>query len=189
MSFLHSEQPKCNKILPPFRSRKCHFATFSPCPTVSLRTQRAPCFTAPSRVKCPPFLPGGGPFLSHSVYWKSLLGLAWLSYEGLDLGLATASRAECLAPVSSGLRTDQKRFALIFPFHSHVWQLISQYQEPLDVFQIWKLPLEAPPLHSQFLLLLLIPGWKRSGSALGWKGFLSGSLYLPTPCPPLCIFI
>lgn len=146
MSFLHSEQPKCNKILPPFHVRRYGLATFSPHPqAANPRTQSAPPFTAPSNVKCPPFLPGGGPFFSYFVFWEILLGLAWLSFEGADLGLATESGAESLAPVSSDLRTDRKGLAPVFPFHSHVWRLISQCQEPQDMFQIWKLSLEAPP--------------------------------------------
>lgn len=94
MSFLHSEQPKCNKILPPSHSRKCHFSTFSPSPTVSLRTQSARSFTAPSSVKRAPLLPEEGPHPSHFVYWELLLGLAWLSCIGPDLGLTTESRAK-----------------------------------------------------------------------------------------------
>lgn len=146
MSFLHSEQPKCNKILPPFHMRRYHLATFSPHPqAANPRTQSAPSSTAPSNVKCPPFLPGGGPTFSCFVFWEILLGLAWLSFEGPDLRLATESRANSLAPVSSDLRTDRKGLALVFPFHSHVWRLTSQCQEPQDMLKIWKLTLKAPP--------------------------------------------
>lgn len=52
------------------------------------------------------------------MFWEILLGLAWLSFEGPDLGLAPERRAKSLAPVSSDLRTDKKGLALVFPFHS-----------------------------------------------------------------------
>lgn len=107
MSFLHSEQPKCHKILPPFQSRKCHFSFFLLSLTVNLRTQSAPYHN---------FLLEVAPHPSNSVHWKSLLGLAWLSCAGLDLGPAAESRAKGLESVSSSLRTDQKRFALPFSF-------------------------------------------------------------------------
>lgn len=129
MSFLHSEQPKCNKIFPHFQSRKCHFPTFSPSSTMSLRTQSAPFFfNCPGKCEMSPFPPvsGTSPFPLCVCTGKDLQ--AWPGFLcGSRPGLATISRAQGLAPVFSSLRTDQKSFALLC-FHSHVWQLISQYQ-------------------------------------------------------------
>ena len=56
---------------------------------------------------------GESDFFSCFVFWEILLGLAWLSFEGPDLGLAPERRAKSLAPVSSDLRTDKKGLALV----------------------------------------------------------------------------
>lgn len=94
MSFLHSEQPKCNKILPPFQLRKCHFSSCSSSPDMSVRTQSAPSFTALS-----------------SVMWGGC-NVGKLR-PGAD---ATENKAKGLVSLSSSLRTD-----LILSFFTHVW--------------------------------------------------------------------
>jgi hypothetical protein len=75
----------------------------------------APSFTASSSVKCSHFLPGGSSHVSHWCPGKAFL--AWTScFVGPDLGLATENRD--LVSASIGLRTDQKRFDLLF-FNPH----------------------------------------------------------------------
>lgn len=108
--------PSAIRSFPLFSQENATFL-FSPVLTVNLRTQSATYHTFLLEVALHP---------SNSVHWKSLLGLAWLSCAGLELGPAAESRAKGLESVSSSLRTDQKRFALIFLFHSHL-TLISQY--------------------------------------------------------------
>lgn len=158
MSFLHSEQPKCNKILPPFHMRRYRLATFSPHPqAANPRTQNAPAFTAPSNVKCPLSSQEGD--LSFPTLCSGKSCLAW---PGCPLRVQTwgwlLSRAKSLAPVSSDLRTDRKRLALVFPCHSTCLAAdFSMPGAPGHVSNLETCP-RGTPIHPQLLLCLLIPG-------------------------------
>lgn len=72
MSFLHSEQPKCNKNLAPFHSGGCHtllvflFFFFPLFPNYEFKDSNAASFS----VKCPYFLLEVALYFSQLVYWK-----------------------------------------------------------------------------------------------------------------------
>lgn len=86
MSFLHSEQPKCNQICPPCPMSKRHFSTFSAFPTRTLKggEESAPSFTAhPLPLECPPNQVCNVPLFSrckwhHSHSVSRRISLAWL---------------------------------------------------------------------------------------------------------------
>lgn len=63
MSFLHSEQPKCNKILPPFHE-KIPFGYFlSASPSRESKDPKCSFFYCPVKCEMPPFPPRRGTFL------------------------------------------------------------------------------------------------------------------------------
>ena len=183
MSFLHSEQPKCNKILPPFKKMLLFYFLWSP--AMNLRTQSAPSFTSPSDVKYTPLLQGVAPHLPTAVHGKSLLGLVWLSCVEtwgwlLSIGLRSWHLSQAV------LEKVCSYFPFTLAFDS--WFLNTNNHR---CFKLRNYPWKPCRPFSACVLFLpsLIPVWEKSGSALGGAGLISASLHLFSPCPLLCIFI
>ena len=89
-------------------------------------------------------------------------GKSCLAWPGCPLRVQTwgwlLSRAKSLAPVSSDLRTDRKRLALVFPFHSTCLAAdFSMPGAPGHVSNLETYP-RGTPIYPQLLLCLLIPG-------------------------------
>lgn len=146
-------------------------------------------FSCPVKCEMSPFHPisGTSPFplcVLEKTCWPGQAVLC-----GPRPGLVTNNRAKGLAPVSSSLRSDQKSFALIFFFfffYSHVWQLISQYQEPQERFQIRKLPLQAlASLLSPLSSPIASCSWVEEVWICSRLRALHQWFYLSTSCPLL----
>lgn len=104
-------------------------------------------FYRPVKCEISPFPPmsGTSPFPLCVCTGKALL--AWPGCCGPRPALATTSRAQGLAPVSSSLRTDQKSLALLH-FHSRV---AADFSIPITTDDVsnWEASSRSPRLSSQ----------------------------------------